>query len=101
MYAMFSGCSSLKELNLFNFNTNNATNMGSMFYECSSLKELKVSGFLIYDETNMSYMFYGCHDELKKIKFITKHKSLNLIFIILSFLILLMSISLIYYLIWI
>ena len=40
MGGMFYGCSSLKELNLFNFNTNNVTYMSSMFYNCSSLKEL-------------------------------------------------------------
>ena len=31
---MFSGCSSLNELNLSNFNTNNVTNMSWMFNEC-------------------------------------------------------------------
>ena len=36
---MFSGCSSLKELNLSNFNTNNVINMGLMFDGCSN--ELK------------------------------------------------------------
>ena len=35
MKYMFSGCSSLKELNLSNFNTNNVTNMFGMFYDCS------------------------------------------------------------------
>ena len=29
---MFRGCSSLKELNLNNFNTKNVTNMGCMFF---------------------------------------------------------------------
>ena len=36
---MFNGCSSLKELNLSNFNTNNVTYMRYMFNGCS--KELK------------------------------------------------------------
>ena len=40
MSFMFSGCSSLKELNLNNFNTNN--------------------------ETDMSFMFRGCSDDLKR-----------------------------------
>ena len=39
MSHMFYGCSSLKELNLSNFNTNNVTNMECMFYGCSN--ELK------------------------------------------------------------
>ena len=38
---MFYYRSSLKELNLTNFNTNNATGMNKMFSECSSLKEFK------------------------------------------------------------
>ena len=35
MSGMFSGCSSLKELNLINFNKNNVTNMMNMFFGCS------------------------------------------------------------------
>ena len=35
MRYMFNGCSSLKELNLSNFNTNNVTNMRGMFFGCS------------------------------------------------------------------
>ena len=38
MSYMFSRCSSLKELNLDNFNTNNVTNMRSMFSRCLKLK---------------------------------------------------------------
>ena len=37
MYGMFSGCSSLKEINLSNFNTNNFTNMRDMFNGCEKL----------------------------------------------------------------
>ena len=39
MNQIFSGCSSLKELNLSNFNTNNIKYMNSMFKGCSSLKD--------------------------------------------------------------
>ena len=41
---MFSGCSSLKELNLNNFNTNNVTDMGAMFYGCSNelIRKIKI-----------------------------------------------------------
>ena len=95
MRYMFAFCSSLKEINLSNFNTYNVTNMSLMFFKCSSLKELNISSFVINDKTNMRDIFYGCHDELKKMKFIVKHKSPKLILIVLSFLILL--ISLIYY----
>ena len=62
---MFEGCSSLKELNLSNFNTNNVTNMYSMFHGCSSLKELNISNFNTNNVTNMSDMFSKCSDQLQ------------------------------------
>ena len=66
---MFIGCSSLKELNLINFNTNNVTNMSCMFFECSSLKVLNLNNFNTNNVTDMSCMFSECLDELKlKIK---------------------------------
>ena len=43
MRDMFNRCFSLKDLNLSNFNTNNATDMSHMFYHCSSLEELNLS----------------------------------------------------------
>ena len=46
---MLCNCSSLNELKLFNFNTNNVTNKEIIFRGCSLLKEL-----------NISYMFYNC-----------------------------------------
>ena len=39
---MFSGCSSLRELNLSNFNTNNVTNMECMFQGCSDQFKNKI-----------------------------------------------------------
>ena len=39
---MFFGCSSLKELNLNNFNTNNVTNMIGMFDGCSDDLKRKI-----------------------------------------------------------
>ena len=39
---MFDGCSSLKDLNLSNFNTNNVTNMISMFSGCSDQFKNKI-----------------------------------------------------------
>ena len=62
---MFCGCSSLKELNLNNFNTNNVTNMSDMFYGCSSLKELNLNNFNTNNVTDMCFMFSKCTDELK------------------------------------
>ena len=57
--------SSLKELNLNNFNTNNVINMSCMFSGCSSLKELNLNNFNTNNVTYMSYMFSKCTDELK------------------------------------
>ena len=42
MSCMFYGCSSLKELNLSNFNTNNATDMRWMFLGCSDYLKRKI-----------------------------------------------------------
>ena len=60
MSSMFSGCSSLTELNLSNFNTSAVTNMRYMFYGCSGLTELNVSNFNTSAVKDMSGMFYGC-----------------------------------------
>ena len=62
---MFYGCSSLKELNLLNFNTNNITDMSWMLYGCSSLIELNLSIFNTNNVIDMGYMFSKCSDELK------------------------------------
>ena len=69
MSGMFSGCSSLKGLNLNNFNTNNVTNMRCMFDGCTSLKELNLNNFNTNNVTDMSHMFAGCSGDLiRKIK---------------------------------
>ena len=61
MESMFSGCSSLKELNLSNFNTNNVTNMVCMFSGCSvqfqdkirsQYKNIKEEAFIKYNIFN-------------------------------------------------
>ena len=39
---MFNGCSSLKQLNLSNFNTINVTNMDYMFSKCSNDLKKKI-----------------------------------------------------------
>ena len=58
-------CSSLKELNISNFNTNNVTDMSGMFDGCSSLKELNLSNFDTNNVTDTSFMFHDCPYELK------------------------------------
>ena len=43
--------------------------MDRMFKNCSSLKELNISNFNINNVADMSYMFLGCSNELmEKIK---------------------------------
>ena len=67
MIYMFCGCSSLKRLDLSNFNTNNVIYMNDMFFGCSSLEELNLSNFTT-DKTavdGVNWMFKGCSDELK------------------------------------
>jgi surface protein len=63
---MFSECSSLKELNLTSFNTNNVWDMSRMFSWCSSLKELNLTNFNTNNVNNISHMFSGCSDDLKR-----------------------------------
>ena len=57
---MFYNCSSLKELDLNNFNTTNVTDMHSMFSGCSSLKEIDLKNFNVSKVKDMGRMFYFC-----------------------------------------
>ena len=60
MYSMFFGCSSLTDINLSNINTQKVTNMDRMFLNCSSLTNLNMSNFDTQNVTDMSCMFNGC-----------------------------------------
>ena len=60
MSRMFSGCSSLTELDLSSFNTSNVQNMEGMFQNCSSLTELDLSSFHTSNVQNMASMFDNC-----------------------------------------
>ena len=73
---MFSGCSSLTNLNLSNFNTQNVTYMDYVFSECSSLTNINLSNFNTQNVTNMSNMFYGC-SSLKIYNLITNDKKIS------------------------
>ena len=55
-----TGCSSLEELNLSNFQTNNVINMSSMFSGCSSLRVLDINNFNINNNINISNIFFEC-----------------------------------------
>ena len=45
MNGMFSGCSSLTNINLSNFNTNNVIDMRCVFDHCYSLSNIDLSNF--------------------------------------------------------
>ena len=60
MNGMFYFCSSLKKINVSNFNTSNVTNMNYMFNCCTSLNELNVSNFKLNKIKKMGSMFYNC-----------------------------------------
>ena len=60
MYYMFYNCTSLQQLDLSNFNTENVKNMSVMFCDCSSLTELDLSNFNTENVKDMSGMFYDC-----------------------------------------
>ena len=65
MSYMFHGCSTLTSLNLSNFNTNNVKDMSYMFSECSSLRSINLSSFNTINVEDMNCMFYEC-PSLKK-----------------------------------
>lgn len=66
---MFSGCSSLKKLDISNFNTDNLVSMWNMFYNCNSLVDLDISNFNLKKVEYMKGAFEKCPDELiKKVK---------------------------------
>lgn len=60
MNSMFQGCKNLESLDLTSFNTEHVTNMYQMFAECGSLKELDLSSFNTSSCVNMGGMFNTC-----------------------------------------
>ena len=70
---MFKNCSSLKKLDISNFNTNNTNNMDGMFFECSSLNDLKIPD--LNNMVTMREMFYHCSEIL--IMKIKKNKNIK------------------------
>ena len=60
MTSMFENCSSLKEIDLSNFETKNVYYMNDMFMNCSSLKTIDTSKFNTAKLKDMQFMFYNC-----------------------------------------
>lgn len=57
---MFYNCSALETLDLSKFDSSNVITMAQMFYGCSSLRILDVSNFDTQKTTNVSNIFNGC-----------------------------------------
>ena len=57
---MFNGCSDIKEIDLSNFNTSEATDMRCMFADCKSITSLNLSNFDTSKVTVMFNMFSNC-----------------------------------------
>ena len=77
---MFRDCSSLTNINLSSFYTNNVRNMWGIFYECSSLTNIDLSNFNTNNVNNMRSIFKGC-ESLKKENIITKDKRILNIYV--------------------
>lgn len=60
MTSMFENCTSLKEIDLSNFETKNVYHMNDMFMNCSSLKTIDTSKFNTAKVKDMKFMFYNC-----------------------------------------
>ena len=62
---MFEYCSSLRELNISNFDISQVTSLNFMFEKCKSLKNLNISNIVFKDNIDINNMFALCSDELK------------------------------------
>lgn len=60
MRYMFYWCTNLKSLDLSHFDTGAVTDMYHMFYNCRSLTSLNVSSFDTHAVTDMSTIFFNC-----------------------------------------
>ena len=74
---MFYNCSSLINLNLSNFNTQNVIDMREMFYKCYSLINLNLSNFNTQHVTDMFGMFCNCNALIIKSIITNDSKILN------------------------
>ena len=67
MSAMFGQCTSLRQINLSNFNFDKVNDMSCMFYDCSSLEKIIISKFN-FKKPDISDIFYGCNNLANIIK---------------------------------
>ena len=57
---MFINCSSLTELDLNNFNTNNVIDTSNMFNGCTKLLSLNLASFNLMSAKRYANIFIGC-----------------------------------------
>ena len=57
---MFSGCSSLTNIEIGNFNTSAVTNMYYMFANCKELTDINLLNFSMNNVTSVGGFFYNC-----------------------------------------
>ena len=60
MSYMFYNCTSIKKLDLTNFNTIQTTHLNNMFATCTNLKEIDLSSFNTKNVINMAHLFNKC-----------------------------------------
>lgn len=60
MALMFSGCTSLEEVDVSKLKTQEVIDMCAMFQNCSKIKSLAVNNWNTSKVIDMSYMFYDC-----------------------------------------
>ena len=60
MERLFTGCHSLKSIDLSSFNTKNIINMENLFDGCRELENIDLSKFNFENVEDMSYMFSDC-----------------------------------------
>ena len=79
MYNLFEGCSSLKSLDLSGFDTSKVTSMRNLFRYCSSLETLELGdNFDTSKVTDMQTMFQGC-SSLKTLNLGSKFDTSNVV----------------------
>ena len=61
MNYLFSGCNSLTNINLSNFNTQNVIDMSYIFDKYNSLTIINLSNFNTQNVTDMNSMFNECN----------------------------------------
>lgn len=80
MSYMFYYCSSLKELDITNFNTANVKGTVYMFRECTSLLKLDLSNFSTINLKETYCMFYNCNSLSTEITIMNPNTNCNSIF---------------------